>query len=280
MLFERTDHMSSVIADLIRIVSVSSEFSKFFRGNELRAITQDPQALGVITKLVDRLVAPLSHLRYGIYDKAKHARWRADVAAFDAKVVDIERRTEAFIEHAFSQLRSAEGAFDLLQVRPAPTHTLASRSQVQPLSSCLPPTPPLCRNSRASRCARASARCSTPTRPTSSRRRAESSLRRAYPSPRAGRATAPPAPLSRRCCPCCSVALFEANKDAPPVYKNSPPVAGAIAWANALYQRQKRPILRFKTMPSLFNSPEGEALRNEYLVFAKARAGGPSVLAW
>ena len=166
VLFERTDHMSSVIADLIRIVSVSSEFSKFFRGNELKAITQDPQvraslaedgcgvwgstrevlrgvfsgattcalefvtcltrvlllllqALEVITKLVDRLVAPLSHLRYGIYDKSKHGKWRADVAAFDTKVVDIERRTEAFIEHAFSQLRSAEGAFDLLQVRGA-----------------------------------------------------------------------------------------------------------------------------------------------------------------
>ena len=75
------------------------------------------QALEIITKLVDRLVAPLSHLRYGIYDKSKHGKWRADVSAFDSKVVDIERRTEAFIEHAFSQLRSAEGAFDLLQVR-------------------------------------------------------------------------------------------------------------------------------------------------------------------
>jgi dynein heavy chain len=68
----------------------------------------------------------------------------------------------------------------------------------------------------------------------------------------------------------CSAALFESQRETPPVYKNSPPVAGAIAWANSLYQRQKRPILRFKTMPSLFNSPEGEALRKEYLVFAKS----------
>lgn len=73
----------------------------------------------------------------------------------------------------------------------------------------------------------------------------------------------------------CSAALFEAHKDAPPVYKNSPPVAGAIAWANSLYQRQKRPILRFKTMPALFNSTEGEALRAEYLAFAKVRARLP-----
>lgn len=59
------------------------------------------------------------------------------------------------------------------------------------------------------------------------------------------------------------------------MYKNSPPVAGAVAWANSLYQRQKRPILRFKTMPSLFNSTEGEALRNEYLAFAKVRGPPP-----
>ena len=56
VLFERTDHMSSVIADLIRIVSVSSEFSKFFRGNELKAITQDPQVCNITTSVTARCV--------------------------------------------------------------------------------------------------------------------------------------------------------------------------------------------------------------------------------
>ena len=271
VLFERTDHMSSVIADLIRIVSVSSEFSKFFRGNELRAITQDPDALIVLTRLVDRLVAPLSHLRYGIYDKSKHAKWRADVAAFDAKVVDIERRTETFIEHAFSQLRSAEGAFDLLQV--------LSRGALCVLHPFAPRVPPPMRRRRslpASRCGRASALSSRTTPPTSSRKRGVSSRQRElHRLPRCDDATPMGSPnrLTRPFPR--SAALFEAHKDAPPVYKNSPPVAGAIAWANSLYQRQKRPILRFKTMPALFNSPEGEALRAEYLTFAKVCARLP-----
>jgi hypothetical protein len=39
--------------------------------------------------------------------------------------------------------------------------------------------------------------------------------------------------------------LFAANKEKPPLYKNYPPVAGSIAWARDLYQRAKRPILRF-----------------------------------
>lgn len=33
---QRTDHMSLIISDLMRIVGVTSEFAKFFRGNELR----------------------------------------------------------------------------------------------------------------------------------------------------------------------------------------------------------------------------------------------------
>jgi len=65
-------------------------------------------------------------------------------------------------------------------------------------------------------------------------------------------------------------ALFTERKASPPVPKNAPPVAGAIAWANALYQRQKRPILRIKTyLPELFNTSEGQSLRAEYLSFAR-----------
>jgi hypothetical protein len=41
--------------------------------------------------------------------------------------------------------------------------------------------------------------------------------------------------------------LFAANKEKPPLYKNYPPVAGSIAWARDLYQRAKRPILRYVT---------------------------------
>lgn len=40
--------------------------------------------------------------------------------------------------------------------------------------------------------------------------------------------------------------LFNLNRDAPPTYKNHPPVAGAIAWARDLYLRAKKPILRFQ----------------------------------
>lgn len=41
-------------------------------------------------------------------------------------------------------------------------------------------------------------------------------------------------------------AIFHSNKAFPPIYKNYPPVAGAIVWARDLYNRAKKPILRFK----------------------------------
>lgn len=41
-------------------------------------------------------------------------------------------------------------------------------------------------------------------------------------------------------------AIFHAHKASPPIYKNYPPVAGSIAWARDLYNRAKKPILRFK----------------------------------
>ena len=66
-----------------------------------------------------------------------------------------------------------------------------------------------------------------------------------------------------------TVAQFHAGKDGPPRYKNYPEVAGAIAWAHALYMRQKTPIVQFRALPGLLGSPAGALLKGEYLAFAK-----------
>jgi len=70
------------------------------------------------------------------------------------------------------------------------------------------------------------------------------------------------------------VGLWERHKDAPPVFKNFPPTAGAIAWARALYNRAKRPIVKFRTMPDLLHSEIGRQVKEQYLDFARA------VVAW
>jgi dynein heavy chain len=64
--------------------------------------------------------------------------------------------------------------------------------------------------------------------------------------------------------------LFETFKDRPNLYKNFPPIAGSIAWARDLYQRAKRPILRFKKHGGLLEDEYGEEVKSAYLDFAKA----------
>lgn len=62
---------------------------------------------------------------------------------------------------------------------------------------------------------------------------------------------------------------FNIFKDHPPLYKNYPPVAGAIAWSRDLYLRAKRPILRFKKH-ELLSDDFGENVKERYLIFARA----------
>jgi dynein heavy chain len=64
--------------------------------------------------------------------------------------------------------------------------------------------------------------------------------------------------------------LFQTYKDRPLLYKNFPPVAGAIAWARDLYLRAKKPILKFKKYGhGLLEDDIGERVRNQYLEFAR-----------
>ena len=44
----------------------------------------------------------------------------------------------------------------------------------------------------------------------------------------------------------------------PPVYKNQPPVAGAIGWERSLFYRIKHTILRFQEIDDMLNSDQGK----------------------
>jgi dynein heavy chain len=215
-LFERSEHMALVLADISHVVEATAQLSTFFGGNELRTLGSNTAELDAIKRVVKRLTAPFSHISYNFWEKARASRWRAEMNHFSGQVEAVEDRTQAFIASAFVQLRSAEGAFDFL----AKLATIPMRDSLRKL---------LDRNAIN----------------VLVKQRAE---------------------LTE------AVVLFAANKDAPPVYKNCPPVAGAIAWANALYLRQKKPLLRIRAaMPGLLNdTPEGAALKVEYLAFARS----------
>ena len=60
--------------------------------------------------------------------------------------------------------------------------------------------------------------------------------------------------------------LFKEFRGEPPLYKNQPPVAGAIHWEKSLFHRMKRTIIRFLTLEDMMQTDQGKSVSN--FVFA------------
>ncbi|XP_059138610.1 dynein axonemal heavy chain 10-like [Physella acuta] len=63
--------------------------------------------------------------------------------------------------------------------------------------------------------------------------------------------------------------LFIENKMNPPVYRNYPPVAGAIYWCRSLFHRIKASIVRFNQMAEMMSTDIGKMASVKYLSVAK-----------
>uniref|UniRef100_A0A8C5JYE8 Dynein, axonemal, heavy chain 10 n=1 Tax=Jaculus jaculus TaxID=51337 RepID=A0A8C5JYE8_JACJA len=59
--------------------------------------------------------------------------------------------------------------------------------------------------------------------------------------------------------------IFVQNLDNPPLYKNHPPVAGAIYWERSLFHRIKHTILRFQEVEEILDSDRGREVKQKYL---------------
>ncbi|XP_045152663.1 dynein axonemal heavy chain 10 [Echinops telfairi] len=63
--------------------------------------------------------------------------------------------------------------------------------------------------------------------------------------------------------------LFLQNLDNPPLYKNHPPVAGAIYWERSLFYRIKHTILRFQEVEEILEGDRGREVKQKYLEVGK-----------
>jgi dynein heavy chain, axonemal len=228
-LFNKTDYMSEICANILEIIEALDHF-KVFLGPELKAVTGDSAGIDEVIKRVDGLTAPLKvPYEEKIFDKAYEKAWDTTMKRFRSSVMEIEKMTELFIKESFRKLRSAEGAFELVknfqkiggsggaaQVGGQP-QAVAGSSIKQQISDRYKDILEQYMNELAS-----------------------------------------------------IKNLFDTFKDRPNLYKNFPPIAGSIAWARDLYQRAKRPILRFKKHGGLLDDEYGEEVKGAYLEFAKA----------
>jgi dynein heavy chain len=211
-LFSHTDYMAQVCMNLSEVATVLDQFHKFF-GPELRAVTGDAASIDEIAKKVEELVEPLESVPFDIFSRVEKGSWDIEMSQFHKSVGEIELMTHTFIDTSFQKLRSAEGAFDLLQN----FKTIQSRDSI---------------NKRMMK-------------------KYEDILLQYSKELEGIRAN------------------YQMHRDNPPTFKNYPPVAGAISWAKGLYQRAKKPILRFRTMPDLLRIDSGEDVRQKYLAFAR-----------
>ncbi|KAI9220476.1 dynein heavy chain and region D6 of dynein motor-domain-containing protein [Blastocladiella britannica] len=64
--------------------------------------------------------------------------------------------------------------------------------------------------------------------------------------------------------------MYQKHKDAPPIPRNMPPVAGAIAWARQLYRRIERPMVYFEKHTSVLQSSDAKKHVKNYNRIARA----------
>jgi dynein heavy chain len=79
------------------------------------AVTGDTQQIDEVIKRVDQLVVPIEQLPFDVWNKKYHPAWEAVLNKFREQILQIEDMAKLFIDTSFKKLRSAEGAFDLLQ---------------------------------------------------------------------------------------------------------------------------------------------------------------------
>ncbi|CAM9474002.1 unnamed protein product, partial [Phaeothamnion confervicola] len=113
-LFEQTNYMARVCGDLLEVATVLDQFQKFL-GPELKSVTGESAGIDRIMASVDALVTPLERVPFDIFDRKYKDSWHAVMQHFRAQVESIEGMTKSFIEQSFQKLRSAEGAFELVQ---------------------------------------------------------------------------------------------------------------------------------------------------------------------
>merc|ERR1719440_49610 len=113
-LFARTDYMAQRCGDLIYVAEMLRDMRAML-GPELKAVTGDAKGIDEVMSHVEALVVPLEMAPFDLFDRRYQTSWEAAMGKFRENVAAIEEMLKKFMDDSFTKLRSAEGAFDLLQ---------------------------------------------------------------------------------------------------------------------------------------------------------------------
>ena len=115
-LFKKTKYMSKICTDLAEILKVLDQFYKFL-GPELAEVTGDTEGIDDLLEQVASLLTGFKSFGSSkkMFDDRAASQWDQMVGTFRNNVSLIEQRAIEFLDTSFQNLRSAEGAFQLLQ---------------------------------------------------------------------------------------------------------------------------------------------------------------------
>jgi dynein heavy chain len=113
ILFKKTGYMSKICVNLRDIAQVLDQFYKFL-GPELKEVTGDSTGIDDLLREVESLKIDFKNFK-SVFDDFQQPHWDSLVAKFKERVSQIEEKAIEFLNRSFQNLRSAEGAFKLLQ---------------------------------------------------------------------------------------------------------------------------------------------------------------------
>lgn len=111
---ERIPHMIEILRDLLDIADTLMKFLVFL-GPNFKAVTENSAGIDSLVAEVKSLVDPFQSFEQNFFDKKNQSFWKNTKNKFDQQKQEIETKTIHLIHQTFKGLRSAEGAFDMLQ---------------------------------------------------------------------------------------------------------------------------------------------------------------------
>ena len=106
--------MSSVCRDLVHVVDVVSQF-RMFLGPDLKEVTGKSDEIDRVIQEVEKSIVPLETTPFSVFNYSCHTSWKQLMNQFNEQVVMLDKMCHSFLDTAFNSLRSAEGAFEVLQ---------------------------------------------------------------------------------------------------------------------------------------------------------------------
>ena len=133
-LFQVTDYMAGICSDLLQVIKTIDEL-KHLLGPDLVRITGENGNVLVVMEEIEALPKLLKDIQFDPFDRVNENSWRETIQTFDNMVSKVEKDAGSSIENAFRQLRSSEGAYNLVQQfktmksRPSIHHIIEERYQ-------------------------------------------------------------------------------------------------------------------------------------------------------